>query len=60
MTRARYSIVYFTAPDLDTVVECIPTCASESNPAKYEPVTWGDYMVMKAKQQYPDKVETAA
>ncbi|PMD44766.1 putative UPF0676 protein [Hyaloscypha variabilis F] len=55
MTRARYSIPYFVSPDIDARIECMPECASESNPAKYEPVVQRDYRLMRAKLQYPDK-----
>jgi isopenicillin N synthase-like dioxygenase len=55
MTRARYSIPYFVSPDIDAVIECIPECANESNPAKYDPVVQREYRLMRAKLQYPDK-----
>lgn len=52
MTRARYSIPYFVSPDSDSVIECIPECANELNPPKYEPVMQGEYRRMRAKLQY--------
>jgi len=52
MTRARYSIPYFVSPDSDSVIACIPECANEANPPKYEPVLQGDYRRMRAKLQY--------
>ena len=55
MTRARYSIPYFVAPDSDAVIECIPECATESNPAKYEPIVPGEYFAMRGKLQYQEK-----
>ncbi|CAG8983073.1 hypothetical protein HYALB_00006101 [Hymenoscyphus albidus] len=55
MTRARYSIPYFVSPDLDAKIECMPECATESNPKKYEPVIQRDYWLMRAKLQYPTK-----
>lgn len=52
MTRARYSIPYFVSADSDAVVKCLQECASEANPAKYEPVVQKDYRLMRAKLQY--------
>lgn len=51
VTRARYSIPYFVAPDSSSVIECIPECLAR-NPAKYEPITQGEYRRMRAKLQY--------
>ncbi|RAO65528.1 uncharacterized protein BHQ10_001540 [Talaromyces amestolkiae] len=52
MTRERYSIPYFLAPDPTSLIECLPTCVTEGNPAKYEPITQGDYNRMRASMQY--------
>jgi isopenicillin N synthase-like dioxygenase len=56
VTRARYSIPYFVSPDLDAVIECMSECADANNPVKYEPVVQGEYRLMRAKLQYPEKV----
>lgn len=40
----RYSIPMFYNPDFDTVAECLPTCCDESNPPRYEPIHYGDYI----------------
>jgi isopenicillin N synthase-like dioxygenase len=55
MTRARYSIPYFVAPDTDSIIECMPECTSADNPVKYKPVIQKDYMQMRAKLQYREK-----
>ncbi|KAH8697479.1 thymine dioxygenase [Talaromyces proteolyticus] len=52
MTRERYSIPYFLAPDPTTLIECLPACTNRDNPAKYEPITQGDYNRMRASMQY--------
>ncbi|EIN10878.1 Clavaminate synthase-like protein [Punctularia strigosozonata HHB-11173 SS5] len=52
MTRARYSIPYFVAPDPRTLVECLSCGASQTTPAKYPPITWQDYRLMRAATQY--------
>ncbi|KAL4910686.1 hypothetical protein BDW74DRAFT_141651 [Aspergillus multicolor] len=52
MTRERYSIPFFMSPDDDVVVECIPSCMSDREPAKYEPITRGDYNKMRMAMMY--------
>jgi len=55
MTRARYSIPYFVSPEGPTMVECLPACMDKNRPAKYQPVRWNDYMLMRASLMYEDK-----
>lgn len=40
----RYSIACFYDLDHDAVIECLPTCCSEENPARYEPTTAGEHL----------------
>ncbi|KAK7704123.1 hypothetical protein SLS64_008681 [Diaporthe eres] len=60
LTRARYSIPYFVSPDPESIIECLPACASGQNPAKYPPVLQDDYRKLRAKLQYSDKPDTSA
>jgi isopenicillin N synthase-like dioxygenase len=39
----RYSIVFFFNPNYFTRVEPLPSCVSAANPARYEPVVYGEY-----------------
>jgi isopenicillin N synthase-like dioxygenase len=41
-TIERLSAPYFHATNYDTVVECLPNCVSESNPARYPSVVAGE------------------
>jgi isopenicillin N synthase-like dioxygenase len=52
MTRRRFSIPYFMAPDPDSVIECISSCIEEGAAAKYEPITQAGYNKMRASMQY--------
>ena len=52
MTKERYSIVYFMAPDPDLVIETMPSCVDEGHPSKYEPITQRDYVTFRARMQY--------
>ena len=40
----RYSIPMFYNPAFDTVVECLPSCHDRSNPPRYRPIHYGDYI----------------
>ena len=40
----RFSIAFFCNPNKETVVECLPGCASEDNPPKYRPINAFDYI----------------
>jgi isopenicillin N synthase-like dioxygenase len=39
----RYSIAFFFGPDLDRRLECLPTCQDADHPAKYPPISYGEY-----------------
>lgn len=36
----RYSIPVFFGPSGDALIDCIPTCKSDDNPAKHSPITY--------------------
>ena len=55
MTRSRYSIPYFVAPEGPTIVECLLACTDEKHPAKYDSIRWNDYMLMRAGMSYEDR-----
>jgi isopenicillin N synthase-like dioxygenase len=44
----RQTIVFFHDPRADAVIECIPGCADETNPPRYEPVTALEHVNAKA------------
>lgn len=58
--RVRYAIPFFCDPDHDTVIECLPTCRSEAQPAKYPPIRFGDYALWFATQRYEHLQNVAA
>ncbi|MFM9887000.1 MAG: isopenicillin N synthase family dioxygenase [Burkholderiales bacterium] len=53
-TARRLSIVFFHHPNQDAVIECIPTCATAGRPAKYPPITAGEYIMQKFARQRAD------
>ncbi|KAJ9565631.1 hypothetical protein OSB04_001597 [Centaurea solstitialis] len=42
--KERYSIAFFLEPNKDYVVECLPSCYSESCPPRFPPIRSGDYI----------------
>ncbi|KAL3689724.1 hypothetical protein R1sor_016033 [Riccia sorocarpa] len=48
----RYSFPYFYEPNFDTLVECLPTCCSPTNPARYPPLTSGEHLLGKYHQTH--------
>jgi isopenicillin N synthase-like dioxygenase len=45
--KHRYSTVFFSAPNYHTELACLPSCVSEAFPAKYQPVSAGDYIISR-------------
>jgi isopenicillin N synthase-like dioxygenase len=43
----RRSVARFLDGDPSVVIECIPSCCSETNPARYEPVVAGEWLRAK-------------
>jgi len=41
----RYSIAYFHSPNIDAVIECLPSCVSADAPARYKPAVYGDLVL---------------
>ncbi len=47
---ARQSIAYFMNPNYDVQIETISTCISAKNPAKYDTILAGEYLMKKFNQ----------
>jgi isopenicillin N synthase-like dioxygenase len=43
----RRSAAYFHDGNVDALIECLPSCVSAANPARYAPVTVGDHLAAK-------------
>jgi isopenicillin N synthase-like dioxygenase len=41
----RYSIAYFHSPNPDRIIECLPSCVSAANPARYPPALYRDLVL---------------
>ncbi|KAJ3702285.1 hypothetical protein LUZ61_005990 [Rhynchospora tenuis] len=52
--KERYSIAFFVEPSHECIVECLPTCTSESNPPKFPPVTCAAYLSQRYMDTHTD------
>jgi isopenicillin N synthase-like dioxygenase len=41
----RYSIAFFYSPNVDAVIECLPSCAGPGNPPLYSPAVYRDLVL---------------
>src|SRR5437868_10592493 len=41
----RYSIAYFHSPNVESVIDCLPSCVSADNPARYGPAIYRDLVL---------------
>lgn len=48
----RQSIPFFLNPSADTVIRCLEPFISGGQQAKYEPITYGDYIALKTRQAF--------
>jgi isopenicillin N synthase-like dioxygenase len=55
----RYSTPFFYTPHIDYPIVCLPTCCGEGNPAKYKPITYGEYRVWWLDNNYRKRLEEA-
>ncbi|KAI1108016.1 hypothetical protein F5Y14DRAFT_142064 [Nemania sp. NC0429] len=50
-TEERVSMPFFFGLNFNCVESVVPSCTSESNPAKYEPISCGDWCQMRFKME---------
>jgi isopenicillin N synthase-like dioxygenase len=50
--EARYSNIFFLYPNVDAMMECVPSCQSADNPAKYPPIRFGDFHAEYAARNF--------
>lgn len=53
----RLSIVLFTGPNNDAVIECLPSCQSADRPARYGPIKAHDHLMERIKASMPEGLE---
>lgn len=55
---ARYSMVYYTHPNMDSNLDALPGTFGESRAKKYPPISTAQFMAEKFKEFYPDGGQT--
>ena len=53
----RYAIPFFVGPHIDTIVECLPGCASAERPAQWPPITYGAWLEEWNNANYDPKAQ---
>ncbi|KAI1504127.1 hypothetical protein F5X99DRAFT_51976 [Biscogniauxia marginata] len=53
-TKERVSLPFFFGLNFNCVEGVVPSCTSESNPPKYEPISCGDWCQMRFKMERED------
>jgi isopenicillin N synthase-like dioxygenase len=48
----RFSLPFFFDSAMDSVIECLPTCAGPGNPPRYAPMRYGDYLMDRLNRNY--------
>jgi isopenicillin N synthase-like dioxygenase len=48
----RYSIAYFHSPNPTSVIECLPSCVSADNPARYPPAVYRNLVMEFYQKNY--------
>ncbi len=43
--RDRYSIAFFYSPNVASAIECLPSCTSDTNPARYPRAIYRDLIL---------------
>ena len=52
--KARHSLPCFIGADADAVIEALPSCVTQENPAKFPPVIAGEYVSSLIYHQFHD------
>lgn len=50
--KARISAAFFTMPNAETLVECLPTCQGPGNPPRYDPINAAEYNAALVRQSH--------
>ena len=53
-TEERYSVPFFFSVNYDQMIETLPSCVSESNPAKYPGIRAGEYVLERLRATAKD------
>ena len=48
----RHSLPYFFDANMDSMIECLPSCTDAEHPPRYAPVRYGDYLMERLDKNY--------
>ena len=57
--KDRYSIAFFFSPNVDSVIECLPSCVTDDNPSRYSPAVYRDLVLQFYNANYFHRKEYA-
>jgi isopenicillin N synthase-like dioxygenase len=57
--KDRYSIAFFYSPNVDAVIECVPSCVGPDNPPRYAPAVYRDLVLAFYNANYFHRKEFA-
>lgn len=60
LTSSRLSMPFFFGFNFNEKCGVLPSCVSEDNPARYEPISCGDWCSLRFKQTEVEIAESAA
>ncbi len=55
-SRDRYSVGHFFDPNIDALIECLPSFQGQGKPVRHESIRYGDYFAMRLDANHPDRV----
>ena len=58
--RERYSQPFFFDPNMDSLIEVMPSCIDRGRSARYPPVIYGDYLMERIDKNYQGRSKTAS
>ena len=58
--KHRYAIPFFLGPNVDTVIECLPSCTSAYNPPQWPAISYEDWMLYWYDTNYNHEKQLAS
>ena len=55
----RFAIPFFFGPNVDALIECLPTCTSVDSPPQWPPITYEDWMLYWYDVNYNHEKQSA-
>jgi isopenicillin N synthase-like dioxygenase len=56
----RYSVPFFFDPNVNTVIEPLPSCVENGHPPLFSPITFGDFLRHELESSYDNHKNDAS